>query len=149
MVLERASVARGAQLLARDVPVTLVAGPVRSVRAGAADPGFWPEAQFPEHKVPARGPEAPRERERRVLYEAVAKQPAAAECAAVHERLQRDFPDEWLLRWNALRALTELGCDAPRRRQLAAELRTLEERYQRRNPIAMGLRYLGYADEAA
>ncbi len=137
----------GTQLL-RDEPLVIAAGRVRSVRAGAEDAAFWPEAEYPQQKAPMRAPEQPRERERRALYERGATSRTVAEWAVVHERLQRDFPDDWLLRWNGLRSLTELGADAPRCARLADELLALEERYQQRNPIAMGLRYLGYGSEA-
>ena len=68
---------------------------------------------------------------------------------ALHESLQRDHPDEWLLRWNLLELLTARALDAPRRAQLVTELSGLEERFEHKNPIAMGLRYLGYRSDGA
>jgi phenylalanine-4-hydroxylase len=121
----------------------LTGGSVASVRAGASDARYHPEADYPAVRAPARAPEAEAQRALRGLYERAARRVPSEQCA-VHDCLRRDHPDEWLLRWNLLEALHELGVEPERRTVLARELRRLEERYAGRNPIAMGLRYLGY-----
>lgn len=127
---------------------TVTALRVTSVRAGAVDGGYWPEAEYPNIKAPARAPEGPEQRRLAALY-ARAEQRLPQQLAELHGALERDHPDEWLLRWNVLEALTELDADALRRAQLVAELWQLEERFERKNPIAMGLHYLGYGADGS
>jgi hypothetical protein len=70
--------------------------------------------------------------------------------AAVHQVLARDYPDEWLLRWNLLESLRrrngpdadQHGAGATMQRRLRQELGTLEQTFQGREPIASGLRVL-------
>ncbi len=61
----------------------------------------------------------------------------------IHRELDADYPEEWLLRWNALECLVhhgmangDLGCD------LRTRLDALEQHFGGQHPIAMGLRYL-------
>jgi hypothetical protein len=121
---------------------------VASVRAGAADAAYWPHVDTPTLRAPQRGPEAAAQRALRLLYECT-QGAAPQQLAATHLALQRDQPDEWLLRWNLLEALTAQGLEPARCAQLANELWRLEERFAHRNPIAMGLRYLGYAEDGS
>jgi hypothetical protein len=88
------------------------------------------------------------QRRLRLLYER-AERRAPQELAELHAALEREHPDEWLLRWNLLQVLSERDADAPLRERLVEELWRLEERFERRNPIAMGLRYLGYGPDGA
>jgi hypothetical protein len=68
----------------------------------------------------------------------------------VHATLTREFPNEWLLRWNLLESLLRSaatsGQAGPITRGLADELRAELERLEvaldRRQPIASGLRSL-------
>jgi hypothetical protein len=128
--------------------VLVVHGRVSSVRAGAEDGRYWPEADYPAVKAPSRRAHALPQRGLQSLYER-AEQRAPEDVAELHEALQRAHPDEWLLRWNLLELLTDRGLDAPRRAQLIAELWRLEERFERKNPIAMGLQYLGYRGDGS
>jgi hypothetical protein len=134
--------------------VHLAPARIVSVRAGASDSSYWPEADYPHVKAPLRGRESARRQALRALYErtgsagrdAAQAVPALAEIDAV---LQRDHADEWLLRWNVLERLTQLDREPALRARLAGELWRLEQRYRGQHPIAMGLRYLGYAAPVA
>jgi phenylalanine-4-hydroxylase len=148
-----ASVMRGDQRLSGEADGTVVwlsGQRVVSVRAGAEDPSYWPEAEYPDVSAPARPAEQAQTRALRLLYERAMRArscrgPAAERrLAAVHEALDRAHPNEWLLRWNLLEALQQLDLDPPRRERLVAELWRLERHFGGRHPIAMGLRYLGY-----
>jgi phenylalanine-4-hydroxylase len=61
---------------------------------------------------------------------------------AIHRALERRFPDEWLLRWNLLESLLKARARGPLAAALRAELEELEVRFDYRQPIASGLRYL-------
>ena len=69
-----------------------------------------------------------------------------AEVVPVFERLHRElnehFEHDWLLRWNLLESLQKLGHDAALAGELRRELEQLELYFERRQPIASGLRYL-------
>lgn len=61
----------------------------------------------------------------------------------VQTALDAQYPHEWLLRWNVLETLVELGMGGdPLALQLERRLRELEEHYGGRHPIALGLDYL-------
>ena len=127
-----------------------------TARAGAIDPDFHPD----EAHVPVRVPR-PRQfpaREQRLLQLYQQAERAARDLpdafadhfAQVHAVLDLEFPDEWLLRWNLLESLLKRRSEfAPadratedQARRLQTELVELEARYQQREPIASGLRYL-------
>jgi phenylalanine-4-hydroxylase len=129
-------------------PAVVSAGRVTSVRAGSVDGSYFPEADYSAVRAPLRGREGAAQGRLRALYER-AEQRTPQRIEQLHEALEREHPDEWLLRWNLLEALSELDADAPRRERLVDELWRLEERFERRNPIAMGLRYLGYGPDGA
>ena len=60
--------------------------------------------------------------------------------AAVHTELETRLPHEWLLRWNLLECLTDLGqADGDLGRRLRARLLELEQYHQGKHPIALGL----------
>jgi hypothetical protein len=65
-----------------------------------------------------------------------------AEFPRIVTRLEQDFPDEWLLRWNLLESLLKAGAAGPLGSRLREELELLESKFERREPIASGLRYL-------
>jgi phenylalanine-4-hydroxylase len=61
----------------------------------------------------------------------------------MHRQLTADFPEEWLLRFNLLEALTRLGeSEQPLAYTIERELLQLELRYLHREPIVTGLRSL-------
>jgi hypothetical protein len=57
--------------------------------------------------------------------------------------LSRDFPEDWLLRWNLLEATLKLNTTQPLVSSLVRELEALEIRFKHQEPIASGLSYLG------
>jgi phenylalanine-4-hydroxylase len=62
---------------------------------------------------------------------------------AVHTELAASQPHEWLVRWNVLEVLLELGMESdPLAQKLEHRLRELEDHYGGRHPIALGLDYL-------
>jgi hypothetical protein len=65
-----------------------------------------------------------------------------AEFSRVLAELDRDYPDEWLLRWNLLESLLKAHEDGPVVGALQSALERLEVRFDHRLPIASGLRYL-------
>lgn len=128
----------------------LAAGDVVTAQAGAVDPHYHGDTAFPEPNPSGRAlPEG--ERALVALYDQVDRLPRVGRPAApdvvecvrrVHAILQRDFPGEWLLRWNLLEALLRAGEHGETARALTSELERLEVRYDHREPIASGLRYL-------
>jgi phenylalanine-4-hydroxylase len=133
---------------AGDASAVVHGGKVTSVRAGAVDGSYFPQAEYSAARAPLRAPEAAAQRRLRALYER-AERRVPEQLAELHAALEREHPEEWLLRWNLLEALGELDADAPRRERLIEELWRLEERFERKNPIAMGLRYLARSRNSA
>lgn len=65
------------------------------------------------------------------------------ELNGLHAELEQHYPHDWLLRWNLLACLTEMGArDTPLARALGTRLMELEEHYRGQHPIAMGLKYI-------
>jgi phenylalanine-4-hydroxylase len=137
-----------------DVYAFVPLGDFVTAHAGAVDPTFHGETAFPDVRVPKHRSSSEREAAVIALYgrlaalregrDKAAKEPSALLGAleSVHGVLARDYPREWLLRWNLLeQALAVPGGDALSR-TLAAELEALEVEFERREPIAMGLKYL-------
>lgn len=130
-------------------PTLLVAGVVGSVRAGAVDPTYYTGSLFPDRLVPEPRRFAPAERTLLGMYERAIELTrdgwdarTAQVLTQIHARLQQDFPDEWLLRWNLLEALTRFAPHHEAREDLARELTRLERRFAGAEPIALGLRHL-------
>jgi phenylalanine-4-hydroxylase len=101
-----------------------------------------------ERTGPATRQLSANERRLRELYEQAEgawRQRFGASFVRTYERVQqeldRHFPDEWLLRWNLLENLLELG-ETDRTERLAGQLERLEERFAGKEPIATGLRSL-------
>jgi phenylalanine-4-hydroxylase len=124
-----------------------LAGDFVTARAGSSDPAFYP----PTPRSPLRVPKSRRlpDREARLLalYEqalGAAREGGSvlAEFDRIEEHLEESFPDEWLLRWNLLESLLKAGQKGELLARLKQELEALEEHYERRQPIASGLRYL-------
>jgi hypothetical protein len=126
----------------------LAAGDVVTARAGAVDPTYHPETAFSSARVPQRHRGDPQSLRLLALYESAERAHHAGPSAvattfpAIHATLERDYPREWLLRWNLLESLIKLRAEGDLARSLRAELEDLEVRYDRRQPIASGLRYL-------
>jgi phenylalanine-4-hydroxylase len=128
--------------------VLLAAGNVRGAQAGAIDGEYHPDTAFSLVKVPKARRLPERELSLLALYERAGSAHAAgahalgAEFPSVAARLDNDYPDEWLLRWNLLESLIKIGDSGALARKLWAELEQLEAKFERREPIASGLSYL-------
>jgi phenylalanine-4-hydroxylase len=134
--------------IALDRFVLLSAGAVVNAHAGAADAKYHPNTAYSGVRVPRPGALPAREQRLLALFEQAerahhaghqAMRDAFPQLCAV---LDRDYPDEWLLRWNLLESLLKARGDGDLSRALRAELERLEDAFDHRQPIASGLRYL-------
>jgi phenylalanine-4-hydroxylase len=99
-------------------------------------------ARVPKPKSPS--PAAVRLQRLYADANAARRQGARAPLEAIHIALAASHPHEWLLRWNLLEILLDLGLsNDPLIPQLERRLRELEDHYGGRHPIALGLDYLG------
>jgi phenylalanine-4-hydroxylase len=128
--------------------VLLATGDVVTAHAGAVDAKYHPETPFSPVRVPRPRALPPKERAILDLYErAEGAYRAGAQAMAevfplIHAALERDFPEEWLLRWNLLESLRRGAPTGTLAETLWAELERIEVALDRRQPIASGLRYL-------
>ena len=119
-----------------------------TAHAGAVDPKYHAETAFSAMRVPRARQLPARERELLSLYERAraahdaGSREMAARFPSIGGILARDFPDEWLLRWNMLESLLKARESGTLTSSLRAELEHLEERFERKQPIESGLRYL-------
>jgi phenylalanine-4-hydroxylase len=128
------------QLHALDEPV--------GARAGAVDEGYYGDTEFSAGRVPK--PRRYSDSDSRLLeiYERASAAHhvpgglGSAEFDRVVASLARDYPEEWLLRWNVLESLLKRGDRGALSQRLFAELESLELKFEGRQPIASGLRYL-------
>jgi phenylalanine-4-hydroxylase len=126
----------------------LAAGRVVTARAGAVDPRYHAETAFSSVRVPQPYRGDAHALRILALYESAerahhaGRSAVAATFPAIHDALERDYPREWLLRWNLLESLIKHRAEADLARALRTELEDLEVSYDRRQPIASGLRYL-------
>jgi phenylalanine-4-hydroxylase len=132
----------------------LATGDVVTAHAGAVDAKYHADTQFSDVRVPRPRDSPPDERAVLDLYaraEAAyhAGAPAMAEVfPQIHGALERDCPQEWLLRWNLLESLLRTTPASALAKALWAELEQLEVALDRKQPIASGLRYLSAAMRA-
>jgi hypothetical protein len=126
----------------------LAAGKVRTAHAGSIDPDYYPD--LPQTPIVVPKPRVRPERERLLLSHFDCAQGAhvagpsviARTFQEIHDVLVRDYPREWLLRWNMLESLLRAGPEGGLARRLRVELENLEIAFDHREPIASGLRYL-------
>jgi phenylalanine-4-hydroxylase len=159
--LEAVSIERPAQPPVR-VPgryPLLLSPRLLSARAGSSCPEVSPLASTPARvpgterlRVPKLRSASRRHAELERLYSATEQLRSApppqraGRIAALREQLDAQLPHEWLLRWNLLECLNELGrTDSPLARSLRARLWELEEYYEGQHPIALGLEYLSHS----
>ena len=134
--------------LALEAYALLPLGDFVSAHAGAVDPSFHAETSFPDVRVPkprvvtGNGLTLSGLYERVAAIPRVAGQPFLDELRAVHLELERAYPHEWLLRWNLLERLAPLPDAAALAHEISGELEALEQHFERREPIAMGIRFL-------
>lgn len=140
------------ELLAAGEVVTARAGAVLAAEGDGAGPDpAAPGGTAPRARVPKPRRLPPREQRLLELYQraeraardsGAAGAALAAAFAQVHAVLERDYPDEWLVRWNLLETLSRRAPSEPLSSVLRAELERLEVARDHREPIASGLRYL-------
>jgi phenylalanine-4-hydroxylase len=128
--------------------ILFAAGEFVTARAGALDAKVFGDRAFSDKRVP-KARELPKaERALLRLYERAqnAHGGGPARMAAAYPRivaaLDKRYPGEWLLRWNMLESLLKARHQGPLSRTLLADLERLEVRFDHREPIASGLRYL-------
>jgi phenylalanine-4-hydroxylase len=150
LVFESGQLLAGAELEARLGAGALVAlaKAALGAHAGAAS-DFFPPTELPRTLVPKSRSLPPREGAMLSLYEAAhaaLRSSVGSEVLPVFERLhhelERDFKNDWLLRWNLLESLQKLGLEGQLADALRRELTKLEVYYEYKQPIASGLRYL-------
>ncbi len=124
-------------------------GDVVSARAGAADPAYYPPSKYSSLRVPGARAFGEPERALIALHTEAgelfrSEWGSRAERIITHvlDELQRNHPDEWLLRYHLLEALLRAGQRAETAAELRAELERMEVRFAYREPIALGLRRL-------
>jgi phenylalanine-4-hydroxylase len=135
-------------------PVPLAAR-VLTARAGSSCAAVSPlaasdrSAARERPRVPKRRAASQRQAELETLYARTASLRAAPAAArppgieAVCCELEAKLPHEWLLRWNLLECLSDLGqADDALGRKLRARLLELEQHHHGQYPIALGLDYL-------
>jgi hypothetical protein len=126
----------------------LAAGSYGSAEAGAVDGRFHGETEFSRVSVPRPRRYPARELELIALYQRASDAHSAGRSALLREfpriaaTLERSYTDEWLLRWNLLESLLKAGDTGSLGERLCVELAELEDKFERRQPIASGLRYL-------
>ncbi|MDP9000772.1 MAG: aromatic amino acid hydroxylase [Myxococcota bacterium] len=128
--------------------VLLAAGRPVTAHAGSVDVAYHPETVFSSVRIPRPRTFEGREQRLRSLYTEAERahrggaQSMRAEFPRLVDVLVREYPDEWLLRWNLLESLLKAGEKGATTRALRAELEELEVRFDCRQPIASGLEYL-------
>jgi phenylalanine-4-hydroxylase len=141
----------------------LLAERVVTAGAGSASPELSPLdpsesaaiSGRPRPKVPKpKTMSASTARLERLYAEARSARQQGARGRSTLEAVQADLgvshPHEWLLRWNVLDALIDLGLsNDPLARQLERQLRELEEYHRGQHPILLGLDYLAAKELAA
>ncbi len=118
--------------------------------AGAAIPaGYFPETAVSATTVPKPRTYDEAQRQRIGLHErglaawrSLAGSDLVREFEAIAARLDRAYPDEWLLRWNLLESLVKLGERSGLTERLERDLELLEVRFEHLEPIASGLGYI-------
>ncbi|MGC4093451.1 MAG: aromatic amino acid hydroxylase [Polyangiaceae bacterium] len=121
---------------------------VVTARAGAVDPSYYEQTEFARMRVPKPRVFSTRQQGLLDLYEAAAAahrkgaSAVRAEFPILHQAIELSFPDEWLLRWNMLESLLKLNTGSALERTLVDDLERLELYFERKEPIASGLRYL-------
>ncbi len=157
-------VTRGEQRLAQGGVTMMVAGTkVATVFAGPADSRYWPDTEFSTKRIPHGKQRLGKERQLLGLYrealalwqtestsgESLAREESREQLptafAPIATALERDFPDDWLLRWNLLECLCKQDSGSALAGRLRDQLLAIETRFAKDAPISMGLNYLAEA----
>jgi hypothetical protein len=136
------------QMFCSRAPYPLALGALVSVSAGAPA-AYFGGSEPSLSRVPRPRWFDTRERNLLGLYEQAVegwKSLAGAELVARFElvrcALDRDYPDDWLLRWNLLESLVKVGQEGALSAQLTRDLEHLEIKYLHLEPIATGLAHI-------
>src|SRR5690606_494273 len=140
------------RLLAQGDQVALLASTeLTEARAGAVDPSYYEATEFSSITAPKPRVFPAEELEMLELYRRARAAHHSAnietmqlEFRNIHARLKADFRHDWLLRWNMLESLIKRGVRGRLVTALCRELTALERHYLAREPIASGLRHLGF-----
>lgn len=143
---------RTASRVMRAPTATLVfGGALSGAGAGATDPNYYENSEPSTERVPHRRVYPAHEARMIELYAralAAHQVPSSSAMLAVfrelHEVLQLDYPRDWLLRWNLLESLVKRDLRGDLADALQAELTLLEREFHGEQPIASGLRHLGF-----
>ncbi len=138
----------GHTFLARALYPLALGTHVTRVHAGAPETCFLP--QEPAHvRVPHPRWFSREETDLLALYERAAAdfrvlggEALVSAFEGIHTALSRNYPDEWLLRWNLLESLAKIGEGKSQTEQLTRELEMLEIRFLHREPITTGLAFI-------
>jgi phenylalanine-4-hydroxylase len=150
--LRDVSLRRGGVLLSppRVTCALALGASVMSGFAGPADPRFWPDSEFGAAPIPRQEAPSAARASLRGLYDEALELWRAPHMPGlvpgllrVAEALRKDFPEDWLLRWNLLECLGKVDHGLRPACELRDELLEIESRHPRDAPISMGLRYLG------
>lgn len=150
LVMQSGRISAGSELELELPAGSVIALAETALGAHAGAPAdFYASTELPETRVPKAGSLPPHEHAMLALYESALgalRSSLGAEVLPIFERvhaeLERQFPDDWLLRWNLLESLQKLRLGGALAEKLRRELQRLEVHYQHRQPIASGLRYL-------
>ncbi len=140
---------RGQTLLSSREPYPLLLAREVVTAAAGAPRGYHRDTQYPMRSVPKPRQWTAAQRELISLHEEVLEvlrcevgSAAVARFERMYQTLTERHPDEWLLRWNVLAGLVQLGEGASLAKRLEDELTAMETRFAHREPIATGLEYL-------
>lgn len=127
------------------------AGTLTSARAGAADPNYYESTALSGDRAPHPRVYPAAETRMFELYaralqahHSLSPTALVASFREVYDALRQHYPRDWLLRWNLLESLVKQNLRGDLAEALAAELWTLEREFHGQQPIASGLRYLGF-----
>jgi len=126
-------------------------GALLGARAGASDASYYARSEPSRDRVPhPRVYPADEARMIELYGRALAAHRAPSSSAMVqsfreiHAMLGQHYPNDWLLRWNLLESLVKRELHGELTDALQSELATLEREFHGEQPIASGLRYLGF-----
>lgn len=126
-------------------------GALTGAGAGASDPDYYARTEPSAERVPHPREYPAHEAHMIELYtHALAAHRSPSDAAMVelfreiYDVLVRQYPKDWLLRWNLLESLVKRGLRGDLADALQNDLTRLEREFQGAQPIASGLRYLGF-----
>ncbi len=155
LLLREGKAALGEQPLALPSGLVPLAGEIPSAYAGAADPRYWPPSDFPKALTPPRRSRPAGDQRLVALYREALRlwqQPDSPDVVPGFTRIANDlrkqYPGDWLLRWNLLESLRKIDAGVVLATMLRDDLLDVEAETPgdaaTRAPIERGLRYLGF-----